>query len=190
MLEKLENFRPLADVIDASIGAVHNSLTTLSKLSEVDKFYWRFISSCCKCIQLGSENLATLNIYSLVINKLGKIFQEYCKVKDVSRSITDKVPEEINSVLSAEVQEYFTWIHKMHGILFKWQTNILNKEFNYDDVFTYETNLSIITDIAKALNAHHLVISNIEITGLSERYYVAYGELYSLLVQGNNDYGW
>ena len=188
MIKKLNNSTShLTVVVDASVDAACVSLNTLSELSEADKFYWHFVSSCCKYIQPSAENLATLSTYSFAIDKLGKIFQQYCTTRKVNKL---EFPEEITLISNADVKEYFVWISKIQSIMVKWQEKILGEQFTYDDISAYKRNLPIITNIAKAVNADDLVFSDAEITDIVKRYSTVRAGLSSLLIKGNEKYGW
>ena len=174
-------------MIDASVDAACKSLKTLSELSETDKFYWHFISSCCKYIQPSADNLTELSTHSFIIDKLGRIFQKYCTTKEVNKS---KVPEEITLISNADVMDYFTWICKIQSIMVKWREKFLEQDFTSDDILTYNSNLVVIANIAKAVNAGDLVFSNAEIENLYKRYSTVLAELCSLLIKGDEKYGW
>ena len=190
MIENLNSSTDLTKVIDVSINAACESLNTLSKLSESDKFYWHFISSCCRLIQLNTENLSKLSKCVLAIDKLGKIFQQYCATKNINKSATYEISHEIKSILNVDVNDYFTWIHKIQTIMVKWQQKFFDEKFSYDDIVTYDSNLLNIVDIAKSVKAEDLVLSCTDTAGLKDRYSAAYADLSSLLVKGNKKYGW
>jgi len=175
-------------VIDASVEGACNSLNALSNLSPSDEFYWNFIISCCNHVQPDPLNLANLKTFLVIVFKLGKIFKRYCTIRNVSKSQTYEVPEEI--VSNDQVKGYFEWIGKMHVIMKDWQSKFLEEEFNYDDVLTYQCNLTNITYFAKAVKADHLVISDRDIKDLHDRYSSIYCTLSSLLVKGNKEFGW
>ena len=190
MIEKLDSSTHLTTVINASVLAACNSLNTLPKLSEADKFYWHFISSCCKLIQPNTENLSKLSKYLFAVDKLGTIFQIYCTTKKINKSVTYEVSQEIQSIPNADLKDYFNWIHKMQNMMFKWRQKFFDEKFNYDDIITYDSNLPIVVDTAKAVNSEHLVLGCTEIADLKKRYSAAYAILSLLLVKGNKEYGW
>ena len=188
MMKKINNSAShLSHVIDASVDAACKSLNTLSELYETDKFYWHFINSCCKYIQPSADDLDKLSTYSFIIDKLGKIFQKYCATRKVNKS---EVPKEINLISNTDVKGYFTWICKIQGIMVKWQEKILEEDFTFNDILAYYGNLLVIGNIAKAVNAGDLVFSDIEIDNLHNRYSTVLAELRSLLIKGNEKYGW
>ena len=190
MIEKLDSSTHFTSVISVSVNAACNSLNTLSKLSEADKFYWHFISSCCRLIQPNTENLSNLSKYLFAVDKLGTIFQQYCATRNINKSATCEVFQEIKSIPNVDVNYYFTWVHKMQNIIVKWQQKFFDEKFNYDDIVTYDSNLLIIVDIAKSVNVEHLVFNHTETGDLKKRYSAAYANLSSLLVKGNKEYGW
>lgn len=188
MIRKINNSAShLIDVIDASVDAACKSLDTLSELDETDKFYWHFISSCCKYVQPSVDNLDKLSTYSFIIDKLSKIFQKYCTTKKVN---TSEVPKEITLISNADVMDYFTWICKIQGIMVKWQEKFLEEDFTSDDILAYNTNLLVIANIAKAVNAGDLVFSEATIEDLYKKYSTVLAGLCSLLIKGNMKYGW
>ena len=190
MMEKLNSSTPLARAIDYSIQNACNSLNKLSELSEADKFYWHFISSCCKLIQPNAGNLAKLNTYLFAIDKLGIIFQIYCTTNTVSMSMTCGIPQEIELISDVYVKDYFIWIYNIHDVLYQWKIKYLKGKCNYDDIIAYNNNLQFINDIATAINAKHLVLSDIEIADCRQRYSKAQAELQLLLIKGNAECGW
>lgn len=192
-MEKFNKSNCLTPVIDASVEATCKTLGTLSQLSTADKFYWHFISSCCKLIhvQPSTDDKTKLSIYLFVVDKLGKIFRQYCTTKKVNKSVTTcEVPEEIQLIPNVNVKDYFAWICKIHDDMHKWQVKFFDNDFNYDDIYIYNENLQIIVDIAKAVNADHLVFSATDIESVRDRYFVAYADLCSLLIKGKEEYGW
>jgi len=191
MIQKLNTATGhLAYVINASVCAACNSLDALSQLSVKDKFYWHFISSCCDHVQPRAEDLARLNIYFFAVDKLSKIFQQYCTTRKVNVSVTYKIPQEIIDVSNDDVKHYFEWIAKMHDIIIYWQNKFAEKDFNYDDIITCSNNLRITSDFARAVNANPSVFNDKAIEDLNKRYSEAYVKLYTLLVKDNKKYGW
>ena len=188
MIKKINNSTShLIDVIDASVDAACKSLNTLSELYETDKFYWHFISSCCKCIQSSADDLTILSGHSIIIDKLGKIYQRYCATKKVDKS---EVPKELTLISNADVKDYFTWICKIQGIMVKWKEKVSEEDFTSDDILAYHSNLVVIAKIAKAVNAGDLVFSDTAIEDLYKRYSTVLAGLCSLLIKGNEKYGW
>ena len=187
MLENLQSNR-FNSVIDESIKAASNSLTALSQLSEVDKFYWHFIASCCKHVQPNRENLVKLNTFLFVIERLSTIFHEYCTKNSIEKSVITMVPQEIHHI--AYVEDYFKWFIKMQEIMIHWQTKFMDQDFNYDDLFTYTNMLQSINAFAKAVNTDHLVYTADEIKRLEQDFSAVYCEVCSLLFKNNKECGW
>ena len=191
MIEKLNSANHLKLLINVGVKAVSNSLTKLAQLSEVDKFYWHFISSCCTHVHLTVDNIFKLKIYLFVIEKLSTVFHDYCTTKKFKKPVViDSLPREIDCIPNTDVKDYFKWIIKMQNIMIQWHSKFLNEEFNYDDTFTYASNLQSIVTFAKYVHTSHLVLSNDEIGKFKENYSNLYGYLCTLLVKNNKDYGW
>ena len=191
MIENLNSATHLKLLINAGVKAVSNSLTNLSQLSEVDKFYWHFISSCCTHIQLSVDNISKLKTYLIVMERLSTVFHDYCTTRKYEKpAVIHSLPQEIDRIPNSDVKDYFKWIIKMQKIMIQWHSKILNEEFNYDDILTYASNLQSIISFAKFMHTSHLVISNEEIGKLKENYSALYGDLCTLLVRNNKDYGW
>lgn len=188
MIEKLETSRHL-ELIDASIHAACESLNTLSQLSEVDKFYWHFISSCCKHIQPSSGNLTKLSMYSFAINKLGKIFQKYCMTRNINISVTHEVPQDIDLLSNVDIKGYFIWICEIQRVMDKWQEKFSGEQFNYNEILMYSSLLSTVEHIAKAVKAD-LVFDVTALSNLKNRFSAEYAKLWLILVKGNKEYGW
>ena len=190
MIEKLNSSNQLKLVLNASITAVSNSFTALSQLSEVDKFYWHLIGSFCNHVQPSAENLAKLNTYLYVTEKLSTIFHDYYTSRKIEKPpVIHEVPQEIIRLSNANVKDYFKWIIKMQSIMIHWQSKFMEQEFNYDDIFSYADNLKGITAFAKAVYTEHLVYTDSDIVKLRDGYSVIYAKLSSLLVKSNKEYG-
>ena len=191
MIEKLNSTNQLKIVINTSISAACNSLTKLSQLSEVDKFYWHFIASCCSHIQPNVENLAKLNSYLFVTEKLSAIFRDYCSTrKREKHMVIHEIPQEISRISNTDIKDYFKWVMKMQNIVIHWQSKFLNEEFNYDDIFAYAGNLNNIHSFAKYMFVGNLALTADEIGRFKEDYSTVYANLCSLLVKNNKEYGW
>ena len=191
MIEKFNSSNQLKLVLNASINAASASLTTLSQLSEVDKFYWHFIASCCNHVQPSVEKLSKLNTYLFVTERLSTLFLDYYASKKIEKPpVIHVVPQEIISISNADVKDYFKWIIKMQNIMIHWQSKFMEQEFNYDDIFTYGANLKHISTFAKAVYTEYLVYTDNDIAKIRERYSVIYAKLSSLLVKSNKEYGW
>ena len=191
MIEKFNSSNQLKLVLNASINAASASLTALSQLSEVDKFYWHFIASCCNHVQPNAENLSKLKTYLFVTERLSNIFLDYYASRKIEKPpVIHEVPQEIIRISNPDVKDYFKWVIKMQNIMIHWQFKFMEQEFNYDDIFTYDDNLKHINTFAKAVYTEHLVYTDSDIAKIKERYSVIYAELSSLLVMSNKEYGW
>ena len=189
MLEKLHLTDHVKLVIQESVTAACNSLTTLSQLSEADKFYWHFIAFCCNHVQPNRENLAKLTTYLFAIEKLSVIFHEYCTKNNIEKSVIHTIPGEINHISNADVKNYFNWIVKMQEIMIHWQSKFMNHDFNYDDIYLYAGKLQSVAAFAKTMCTEHLVVTIDELVKLKDVYLGIYAKLCLLLVQTNRDYG-
>lgn len=190
MIEKLNSTNHLRLVLNASISAASASLTVLSQLSEVDKFYWHLIASFCNHVQPSAEKLSKLNTYLYITERLSNIFLEYCNQRRYEKlPVILEIPQEINRISNTDVKDYFKWIIKVQGIVTHWQMKFLNEEFNYDDIFTYAGNLQGISTFARAVYTEHLTFTSDEIAGFKDDYSVVYANLCSLLVKSNKEYG-
>ena len=172
------------------ISDVCSSLTELPLMSEVVKFYWHFIASCCSQIQPDPEDLNTLNIYMFVIEKLSSVFKKYCVVKKLKKSLIDEVPQEISNILNANVGDYFKWIINMQRVIIHWNTKFFEGDFNYDDIVMYDDNLPRIMKFANAVCAEDLVCTADQITEIEQNYSKNYALLCSLLVKNSKECGW
>ena len=190
MIEKLNSTNHLRLVLNASVNAASNSLSALSHLSEVDKFYWHLIASFCNHVQPSAEKLAKLNTYLYVTERLSTLFLDYCTTRKYENlPVILEIPQEINRISNTDVKDYFKWIIKMQSIINHWQMKFLSEEFNYDDIFAYAANLQSISTFAKAIYAGSLTFTSDEITGFKEKYSTVYANLCSLLVKNNKEYG-
>ena len=190
MVQKLNSTNQLRLVINASVTATSNSLTSLSQLSEVDKFYWHLIALCCNHVQLNADNIAKLNIYLYIIERLGTIFNDYCSSRKIVSPVIHEIPQEIIRISNADVKEYFKWIIRMQNIMIHWQSKFIEQEFNYDDIFVYSDNLHSIARFAKAVCTEHLVYPDTDIAKLRDEYSTIYAKLSKLLIKSNKDFVW
>ena len=190
MIENLNSAHHLKVVVSASVNAASSSFSALSQLSEVDKFYWHFIALCCNHVQLGPDNLSKLNTYLFMIEKLSRVYHEYCNARNSEKSVIHTVPQEIDRIGNADIKDYFKWIVKMQKIMIHWQSKFINHEFNYDDIFLYASNLPSIISVAKSVCSDYLVYSPEEVTEFKEKYSRLYANLCSLLIKSNKEHEW
>ena len=191
MIEKLSSGNHLKLLVNAGVKAASASLTKLPPSSEVDKFYWHFVASCCTHVQPSVENLSKLKTYLFVIDRLSTIFHDYCTTRKIEKpAVIHSLPQEIDGCPNTDVKDYFKWMIKMQSIVIHWESKFRNEEFNYDDIFTYASNLQSITVFAKCVDTSHLVLSNNEIGKFKENYSAHYGDFCSLLLKSNREYGW
>jgi len=184
MLIKLKNSSSqLPYVIDTSVNTACESLNALSNLSEVDKFYWHFISLCCKSIQ---PDMVNLSIHSIGIDKLGKIFKRYCSSRNIDES---EIPEEITLLSNTDVKSYFIWIYKIRDVIDVWRAKFLEELYTYDDISSYTQNLLTITNVAKAVYSSDFVFPYTD-ADLIKRYSYVVTKVSSYLIKGNERYGW
>ena len=190
MIEKLNSSHNLKLLVVNGVDHVIKTLNSLHQLSGVDKFYWHFIASCCSHIQPDADNLDRIAMYTYAVEKLAKIFQEYCIAKNIGAQVFHVVPEGINQLSNNDVKDYFKWVVKMQSIITHWQSKFLSDEFNYDDIFVYAGNLLNISRFAAAVNAGNLVYKTDEISKIKETYSSLYSELCVLMVKSIKDTGW
>ena len=191
MMKKLNSSNHLKLMIDAGVKVASSSFTKLSQLSEVDKFYWHFIASCCAQVQPSFESLAKLKSYVFATEKLSKIFCDYCTTRKLEKPpVIHEVPREICRISNSDVKDYFKWIVKMQNIMVHWHYKVLNREFNFDGILAYRNNLQSITAFATAVYSDHLIFIDDDITQLREYYLQVYTQLCLLLVKSNAECGW
>ena len=190
MIEKFYSSNHLKLLIVTSVTAACKTIPSLHQLTCVDKFYWNFIASCCSHIQPDVGNLDKISACTFAVEKLGKIFQEYCTVNQVSNRAFHEVPEDINQLSNNDVKDYFKWIVKMHSIVMHWHEKFVNEEFNYDDIFVYASVLPNFRKFARALNVDYLVCQSNEITKIKDQYSSIYAGLCSLLVKNIKEVNW
>ena len=103
MIENAER-NALKGLIIRSSESVGKSITAVPQLSDIDKFYWSFIASCCTCIQVGVKDLNKLNAFAFAIENLSSIYLAYCNKKTNVPQPLCEVPEEIKHT---DIREYF-----------------------------------------------------------------------------------
>lgn len=190
MLEKLNPSNHLKLVITTAVNAACSSLTALSQLSEVDKFYWHFIALCCNLVQPNSENLSKLNNYVFVTEILSKIYHDYCTTRKIKKSVIHEVPQEIDHNSNTDVKDYFKWIIKMQNIMIHWEAKFFEQHFNYDDIFMYDGSLRSIAAFAKAVCTDDRLCTESNITKFKDDYSKTYTNLCLLLVKSYKECGW
>ena len=190
MIEKFYSSNHLKLLVVTSVTAACKTIECLQQLSSVDKFYWNFIASCCNHIQPDVGNLDRISACSFVVEKLGKIFHEYCIVKKIGSRVFHEVPQDINQLSNSDVKDYFKWIVKMQSIVIHWHGRFIKEEFNYDDIFAYASVLPNFGKFAAALNVDHLVYQSTEISMIKDQYSSIYAGLCSLLVKNIKEANW
>ncbi|XP_065915635.1 uncharacterized protein [Dysidea avara] len=171
-------------LIVRSSVSVSKTVTTLSALSSIEKFYWNFIALCCCRIHVGVKDLQKLSRFAFAIENLSSIYSAYCnKRSNVSQPLCE-VPEEIKHT---DVREYFKWIIMMQRVLIYWQELFAEQAYNYEDILLYTEALPTIDKLAKSLNITHLVYEIDQIKVLKAHYYEHYAKCCSLMVKRSND---
>jgi len=190
MIEKLNSSNNLKALILHSVDHVVKTLNYLQQLSSVDRFYWNFIASCCSHIKPDKDNLDKITMYTFAVEKLGRVFQEYCVTKNINPRVFFTVPEGINQLSNHDVKEYFKWIVEMQSIMIHWHEKFFDEDFNYDDIFMYVSNLNNISKFAAGLNAGYLVYKSDEMAKIKEKYSSLFSDLCLLIVKSIKDTGW
>ena len=189
MIEKIQS-NTLKQLITRSVKSVRSTVTSLSQLSVIDKFYWSFIASCCNHIQVGVKDLNKLSDFYFALEKFSKIYKAYCdERKNISQPMHE-LPEEIKYNPNNDVKDYFNWIIKIQKIYIHWQELFMENECNYDDIFSYASSLTTVTDLATLLGTTHLVYGADKVAEFKLRYSKLYEKLCLLLVKGNKDVEW
>jgi len=182
MIENAEK-NVLKELIIRSSQSVGKSITTLSQLSDTDKFYWSFIVSCCTRIQVGVKDLNKLNIFAFAIENLSNVYLAYCNKKNISQPLYE-VPEEIKHT---DVREYFKWIFRVQSVLIHWQELFTDQAYNYDDVVEYAEVLATVEKLAHSLNITEQIFEIEHIEKFKTNYYEVYAELSSLVMKNTKD---
>jgi len=174
-------------LITRSVESVSKTVTSLDQLSFIDNFYWSFIASCCKHIQVGIKDLSKISDFYFAIEKFSSIFKVYCDLKKNVSQPMHELPEELKYTPNDNVKYYFSWIIKLQNIYIHWQELFKEKECNYDDIFTYASSLTTVTDLASSLGTTHLVYGADKVGQFKSRYSKLYEKLCQLLVKGSKD---
>ena len=189
-MERFNLSNQLKLVVNAAVSTASSSLTAISQLSEVDKFYWHFIASCCNHVQPNPDNLSKLDNYLFITERLSTIFYDYCTTRKRGKEVIHSIPQEIDRISNSDVKDYFRWIIKMQNIVAHWELKFVNLKFNYDDIFAYAANFQNIAAFAKAVYADRQVLNSDEIAKFKEDYSRIYAKLCSRLVKNDKEYGW
>ena len=174
----------LKDLITKGSEYLRNAIITSSPVSDIAKFYWSVIASCCKRIQVGEKDFKKLDQFSFTIEKLGRIYVAYCeKNADVLQPISE-VPKEIKLMY---MREYFIWIMQMQSVFKYWHELFAQQMYNYDDILNYASILPIIEKLAQSLNIADLIYEIDYINELKVQYHELYNKLSNLIVKRNKD---
>jgi len=184
MIENAEK-NALKELIIKSSESVSKSITTLSQLSDIDKFYWSFIASCCTRIQVGVKDLKKLNVFAFAIENLSSVYLAYCNKKSNILQPLCEVPEDIKHT---DVREYFKWIIRVQTVLIHWQELFRDQAYNYDDVMAYAGMLATVEKLAQSLNITELVFEIEQIEKFKANYHENYAELCSLVIKKTKDF--
>jgi len=186
MIEKVQS-NGLKQLITRSVESVSKTVMSLSQLSFIDNFYWSFIASCCKHIQVGIKDLSKLSDFYFAIEKFSDIYKAYCGLRINVSQPMHELPEELKCIPNSNVKDYFNWIIKLQKIYIHWQELFEEKECNYDDIFAYASSLTTLTDLASLLGTTHLVYGAEKVAQFKSRYSKLYEKLCLLLVKSNKD---
>jgi len=189
MIEKVQS-NALKKLITRSVESVKLTVSSLSKLSFINKFYWSFIASCCNRIQVGVKDLSKISDLYFAIENFSEIYKAYCDVRINISHPMNELPEEIKRTSNSDIKDYFNWIIKLEKIYIHWQELFIWNEFNYDDIFTYASSLTTVTDLASLLGTTRLVYDADQIAQYKLQYSKLYEKLCLLLVKGNKDAEW
>ena len=85
---------PLYYVLDEIVIILFMDLRWLQSLTTRQIFYWGIIASCCEKIPIAKEQFACVQLYGSAISCVGKIYNMYCKWKEL--------PEEDKCLLSGD----------------------------------------------------------------------------------------
>ena len=187
ILENESMNNSLRELIAKSIESLSKTVSSLSKLTHINTFYWRFIASCCNHIHVGVKDLHKLEVYSFVIERLGKIFLSYCqKQKGISQPL-EAIPEDIEHTYNKTIKEYFQWVIRMQKVFVHWEELLTSKQSNYDDIMAYSQSLKTIKALATSLYVPHLTCEPEDIEEYKMFYSDHYANLHQLLIKHNQD---
>ena len=178
MVENAER-NVLKEVIVRSSKYISNK--ALSCLSNcIDEFYWSFIASCCKCIQVDVKNIKKFNLYSFAIEKLSSVYFAYWKNRtDIAQPLCEFPEEKEHS----DVKKYFQWIIKIQNIFSDWQKLFEEQAYNYDDIIAYAIALPTIARLAPLLDVDDFVYVVEEIEEFKRTYYELYFNICTLILK-------
>jgi len=187
MIENESISSSLKELISKSTESVSKTFSSLPKLSHINKFYWRFIASCCNHIHVGVRDLHKLEIFSFVIERFSNIFLSYCnKKKGISQPLV-AIPEDIEHNSNDDIKQYFKWVIKMQKIFVHWEDLFQSKQINFDDITAYSQSLNTIKALATCLNVPNLVCEDDDINAHKMHYSDYYSKLHQLLIKCNQD---
>ena len=177
----------LKELISKSIESVSRTFESLSKLSHVNKFYWKFVASCCNKIHVGVKDLHKLEIFSLAIERFSNIFRSYChKRKSVPQPLA-AIPKDIEHTSNDHVKEYFKWVINMQKIFKHWKELFTSQQSNFDDIVAYSQSLDTMKALAMCLNVPHIVCEAEDIMEYKTLYTNHYDKLHQLLIKQDQD---
>ena len=187
MIENESMSSSLRELICKSTDSVSKTFSSLSKLSHINKFYWKFIASCCNHIHVGIKDLYKLENFSFAIERFSNIFLSYCHKRKAISQPLKVIPEDIENISNDNIKEYFRWVIKMQKIFAHWKELLESKQCNYDDITAYSQSLNTIIAFATCLNVPHLVCEADDIKEYKKLYSNYYDELHQLLIKRNQD---
>jgi len=177
----------MKELMAKSTKYVSKTISLLPTVSHIDKFYWRFIASCCSHIHVGVKDLYKLEMFSFVIERFGNIFLYYCqKWKTISQPLS-VIPEDVKLASNNDLKQYFEWIIKMQKIFVHWKELFDSKQCNYDDITTYSQSLETITPLATCLNVPCIVYEADDIKEVKRLYSDYFVSLHQLLIKRNHN---
>jgi len=177
----------MKELIAKSTKYVSKTISLLPNVSHIDKFYWRFIASCCNHIHVGVKDLYKLEIFSFAIERFGNIFLCYCQKKKTVSQPLSVIPEDVMLASNNDLKQYFEWIIKMQKFFLHWKELFDLKQCNYDDITTYSQSLETIAALATCLNVPHIVYEADDIEEVKKLYSGYYVSLHQLLIKHNHN---
>jgi len=174
-------------MITKSAKYVSKTVSSLPNLTHIDKFYWRFIASCCNHIHVGMKDLHKLEMFSFAIENFGHVFILYCHRRKPSSQPMSLIPEEVEHASNKDVKEYFQWVVNMQNFFGHWKELFNSRQCNYDEITAYSQFLKTIKSLAACLNVSHLVCEADDIKDYKKHYSDYYERLHQLLIKRNQD---
>ena len=163
------------EVLSTASTKLQKDLSWIQALNLQQKFCWGIVATCC----LKTSTSITTDSFDLnqscddIVTKLNQIYTSYCKGKKLPESawvLTSTLPQDIVSLHSDDVSMFFEWVRKLQTVLSHRHKQIIDKDWNYDDILLYASNQAKLIRIGQLVDPTSVIVDPQQIKELMNDY--------------------